>query len=144
MNGTPRRACLSNQRACFGPIATEIARFNRFMRHSDKPLSGARLHTASPLPYWLSLAFPALITALPPLTGARWRMCKVWKSYGRLAQWADSHNRWRITREVYGKLSATGKRIVTNPANDQHKLPDDATRKAAQQLGCVEYSGGSS
>lgn len=43
------------------------------------------------------------------LAGVRWQielLFKLWKSHGRIDEWAASGNRWRVLSEIYGKLLA--------------------------------------
>lgn len=43
------------------------------------------------------------------LAGVRWQielLFKLWKSHGRIAEWAESGNPWRVLSEVYAKMLA--------------------------------------
>lgn len=79
-------------------------------RAQGQTVSARRLANADWLVYVTNIPVEQLSVAeAVVLAGVRWQielLFKLWKSHGRIDEWAASGNRWRVLSEVYGKLLA--------------------------------------
>lgn len=79
-------------------------------RNKGRTVSKRRLASAEWNVYVSNIAVEQLSVAeAVVLAGVRWQielLFKLWKSHGRIDEWADSGNKWRILSEVYGKMIA--------------------------------------
>jgi hypothetical protein len=75
-----------------------------------QPLSKRRLASAGWNVYVSNISAEQLsVQEAVVLAGVRWQielLFKLWKSHGRIADWAESANPWRVLSEVYAKMMA--------------------------------------